>query len=142
MPRQPRRKSESGIYHIMLRGINQQTIFEDDADYRRFLDTLEKYKAVSGYTVFAYCLMSNHVHLLLKVADEDLDMIMKRIGGSYVFWYNWKYSRRGHLFQDRFKSEPVETDPYFLAVLRYIHQNPVKAKIVKNKQHKGTVLLC
>ncbi len=76
--------------------------------------------------------MSNHVHLLLEVADEDLDMIMKRIGGSYVYWYNWKDSRKGHLFQGRFKSEPVEADPYFLAVLWYIHQNPVKAKIVEN----------
>lgn len=62
MPRVPRHKSESGIYHIMLRGINQQTIFEDDEDYSKFLSTLEKYKAVSVYKIFAYCLMSNHIH--------------------------------------------------------------------------------
>ncbi len=131
MPRTPRKKSESGIYHIMLRGINQQTIFEDDEDYMKFLSTLENYKAVSGYKVFAYCLMSNHIHILLKVEREDLDLIMKRIAGSYVYWYNWKYYRKGHLFQDRFKSEPVDDESYFITVLRYIHQNPVKAKIVE-----------
>ena len=132
MPRLPRQKSESGIYHIMLRGINQQAIFEDDEDYFKFVETLETYKAVSEYKVFAYCLMSNHIHILLKVQKEDLDLIMKRIAGSYVYWYNWKYYRKGHLFQDRFKSETVEDDSYFLTVLRYIHQNPVKAGLVKS----------
>lgn len=132
MPRLPRQKSDSGIYHIMLRGINQQVIFEDDEDYFKFVETLENYKAVSGYKVFAYCLMSNHIHILIKVEKEDLDLIMKRIAGSYVYWYNWKYYRKGHLFQDRFKSEPIEDDSYFLTVLRYIHQNPVKAGIVKS----------
>ena len=132
MPRGARRKSESGIYHIMLRGINQQTIFEDDEDYFKFVETLENYKAVSGYKVFAYCLMSNHIHILLKVEKEDLDLIMKRVAGSYVYWYNWKYYRKGHLFQDRFKSEPVEDDSYFMTVLRYIHQNPIKAGITDN----------
>lgn len=131
MPRLPRQKSESGIYHIMLRGINQQVIFEDDEDYIKFIETLKDYKAVSEYKVFAYCLMSNHIHILLKVEKEDLDLIMKRLAGSYVYWYNWKYYRKGHLFQDRFKSEPVEDDSYFLTVLRYIHQNPVKAGLVK-----------
>ena len=132
MPRLPRQKSDSGIYHIMLRGINQQGIFEDDEDYFKFVETLENYKAVSGYKVFAYCLMSNHIHILIKVEKEDLDLIMKRIAGSYVYWYNWKYYRKGHLFQDRFKSEPIEDDSYFLTVLRYIHQNPIKADIVKS----------
>ena len=116
----------------MLRGINQQVIFEDDEDYIKFIETLKDYKAVSEYKVFAYCLMSNHIHILLKVEKEDLDLIMKRLAGSYVYWYNWKYYRKGHLFQDRFRSEPVEDDSYFLTVLRYIHQNPVKAGLVKN----------
>ena len=132
MPRLPRQKSDSGIYHIMLRGINQQVIFEDDEDYFEFVERLKKYKAVSGYKVFAYCLMSNHIHILIKVEKEDLDLIMKRIAGSYVYWYNWKYYRRGHLFQDRFKSEPINDDLHLLTVLRYIHQNPVKAGIVQN----------
>lgn len=137
MARQPRKKSESGIYHILMRGINRQVIFEDEYDYIRFLQTLDKYKEQSGFTLFAYCLMSNHVHLLLKVGQEPLEQLMRRICGSYVYWYNAKYQRVGHLFQDRFKSETVEDDSYFLTVLRYIHQNPVKAGIVKNiKQYK------
>lgn len=132
MPRQARRKSESGIYHIMLRGINKQVIFEDEEDNLKFLETLKNYKAISGYKIFAYCLMSNHIHLLLKVEKENLDLIVKRIASSYVYWYNWKYRRRGHLFQDRFKSEPVEDDAYFLTVIRYIHQNPIKAGLSKS----------
>ena len=132
MPRQARQQSESGIYHIMLRGINQQNIFEDKEDKERFLQTLNHYKAISGYTLFAYCLMSNHIHLLLKIGNENLDVVLKRVAGSYVYWYNWKYKRHGHLFQDRFKSEPVDDDSYFLTVLRYIHQNPVKGGLCKN----------
>ena len=134
MARQARKKSESGIYHIMLRGINRQQIFEDEEDRQHFLETLERYKDECGYTIYAYCLMGNHIHLLLKEGKENLTVVLKRIAGSYVYWYNWKYHRCGHLFQDRFKSEPVEDDGYFLTVLRYIHQNPVKARICKNAE--------
>ena len=73
--------------------------------------------------------MGNHVHLLIRVQEDGLETIFKRIGGRYVYYYNVKYQRIGHLFQDRFKSEPVDDDSYFLTVLRYIHQNPVKAKL-------------
>lgn len=75
--------------------------------------------------------MGNHIHILLKEGKEDLTLVFKRVAGHYVYWYNWKYHRCGHLFQDRYKSEPVEDDGYFLTVLRYIHQNPVKAKICR-----------
>ena len=132
MPRQARKKSESGIYHIMLRGINQQQIFEDEEDSLRFLETLSKYKEQCGYKIYAYCLMGNHVHILIQEGKENLSLVLKRIAGSYVYWYNWKYRRSGHLFQDRFKSEPVEDDKYFLTVIRYIHQNPIKAGMCKN----------
>ncbi len=131
MPRKPREKSSSGIYHIMLRGINQQSIFEDVEDYLKFLEILEKYKPICQYKVFAYCLMSNHIHLLLKIEDVELDLTMKRLAGSYAQWYNWKYYRKGHVFQDRFRSEPIEEDSYFLTVLRYIHQNPIKAGLAR-----------
>ena len=131
MPRQARKKSESGIYHVMLRGINQQQIFEDEEDYEKYLQILRECKAVSGFKLFAYCLMGNHIHLLIKPEQEPLEQVFKRIGGRYVYWYNVKYQRVGHLFQDRFKSEPVEDDSYFLTVIRYIHQNPVKAAICK-----------
>ena len=131
MPRQARKRSESGIYHIMLRGINQQQIFEDEEDNLKFLETLLKYKEQCRYEIYAYCLMGNHVHILLKEGKEDLTLVLKRIAGSYVYWYNWKYHRSGHLFQDRFKSEPVKDEAYFLTVIRYIHQNPIKAGMCK-----------
>jgi putative transposase len=116
----------------MMRGINRQNIFEDQEDYTKFLQALQRYKKISGFQIYAYCLMGNHVHLLLKVGDEPLEQMMRRICGSYVYWYNRKYQRIGNLFQDRFKSETVEDDRYFLTVLRYIHQNPLKAGLVKS----------
>ena len=132
MPRQARQKSKSGVYHVILRGINQQIIFEEEEDYERFIKTLKAYRETCGYKLFAYCLMGNHLHLLIKVENEDLGTIVKRIAGSYVYWYNWKYSRSGYLFQGRFKSEAVENDGYFLTVLRYIHRNPVESGLCKN----------
>lgn len=126
MPRQPRQQSQSGIYHLILRGINRQVIFEENEDRGRFLWCLQHYKEVSDYTVYGYCLMNNHIHLLIKEGRETIAEAMKRIGVSYVSWFNRKYGRCGHLFQDRFKSEAIETDEYFLMVLRYIHQNPIK----------------
>ena len=131
MPRQARIKSESGIYHIMLRGINQQQIFEDPEDYEKFLDILKDCKEICEFKIYAYCLMGNHIHLLIKEGTEPLEQMFKRICGRFVYWYNVKYRRAGHLFQDRFKSEPVETDAYLFTLLRYIHQNPTKAKICK-----------
>jgi len=131
MPRTAREKSESGIYHVMMRGINRQTIFEDDEDCEKFLQCIADSKEMSGFVLYAYCLMGNHVHLLLKEGKEPLEQIFKRIGARYVYWYNWKYKRSGHLFQDRFKSEPIKNDAHFLAVLRYIYQNPVKANICR-----------
>lgn len=129
MPRKARQKAESGIYHVMLRGIDRQLIFEDAEDYLRFLDIVQECRDLCDFKLYAYCLMGNHVHLLLKVQNDGLETIFKRIGGRYVYYYNVKYQRIGHLFQDRFKSEPVDDDAYFLTVLRYIHQNPVKAKL-------------
>ena len=129
MPRKARQKAESGIYHVMLRGIDRQLIFEDTEDYLRFLNIVQECREICGFQLFAYCLMGNHVHLLLKVQNDDLETVFKRIGGRYVYYYNVKYQRIGHLFQDRFRSEPVDDDAYFLTVLRYIHQNPVKAKL-------------
>ena len=129
VPRQARKKAESGIYHVMLRGIDRQQIFEDTEDYYRFLDIVHECREECEFKLYAYCLMGNHVHLLLKVETDSLETIFKKIGGRYVYYYNVKYQRIGHLFQDRFKSEPVDDDSYFLTVLRYIHQNPVKAKL-------------
>ena len=139
MPRQPRTASGTGIYHVMLRGINRQDIFEETEDYVRMLSCmqqmLEQYDDQGNRlpplcTFYAYCLMSNHVHLLLRVNQEDIGSTIKHLAVMYAIYYNQKYSRSGHVFQDRFKSEPVNDMAYFVTLLRYIHQNPTKAGIV------------
>ncbi len=127
MPRKARKKSRTGIYHVMIRGINKQIIFEEDEDKQMFLETLKKYKDICKYQLYSYCLMDNHVHLLIRELEETISNVIKRISSSYVYWYNFKYERKGHLFQERFKSETVVDNRYFLTVLRYIHQNPLKA---------------
>ncbi len=131
MARGKRVKSESGIYHIMLRGNNKQRVFFDLEDYYKFLSVLGICKGICGYKIFAFCLMDNHIHLLIQEGEEPLDKAFKRIGVRFVGWYNAKYKRCGNLFQGRFKSVPVNDDEYFITALRYIHQNPVKAGIAK-----------
>lgn len=127
VPRLARLKSQSGVYHVMWRGIDRQNIFLDDEDRQKFLETLSGVKLRSNLQIYAYCLMSNHVHFLVAEKDEPLGLAMKRLGSSYVQRYNLQHDRIGHLFQGRYVSEPVETDRYLLAAIRYIHQNPVKA---------------
>ncbi len=131
MPRSARVLCPSGIYHVMVRGVNKQKIFEEEADYRRFVRILRRCKENSAYKLFAYCLMNNHVHLLIKTEEKPLDVTMKRIAGSYAHWFNEKYARKGHLFQDRYLSETVDSERYFLTLLRYIMQNPMKAGLEK-----------
>ena len=114
----------------MLRGINRQNIFEEDEDRFRFMTVLARCRESSGFRLHSFALMTNHVHLLIEPADEPLERIFKRIGTSYAVWYNRKYVRAGHLFQDRFRSEPVGTDQYYKTVLRYIIRNPLKAGLV------------
>jgi REP element-mobilizing transposase RayT len=134
LSRTAREKCESGIYHIIARGINRQAIFFDNEDYIRYLETLNKYKNDGKCTVLGYCLMRNHLHLLLQENSESIAVTMKRIGTSYAWWYNKRYDRVGHVFQDRYKSECVEDDAYLLTVIRYIHLNPVKAKITEKPE--------
>lgn len=131
MPRRPRRRSESGLYHVMLRGINKQIIFESDDDRYQLLSTLKRFIDANKFVLYGYCVMDNHVHLLIQELEDDISNAIKRICASYVLWYNKKYERSGHLFQERFKSEPVEDDNHFLMTLRYIHRNPLEAGLCK-----------
>ena len=140
MPRKSRENSGTGIYHVMLRGINRQNIFYDVNDYETFLELLrkqahpenERHQPMPPHCViYAYCLMPNHVHLLLRENGETLASVMKSIGVAYAWHYNKKYQHLGPVFQDRFRSEPVNDNAYFFTLLRYIHQNPVKAGLVK-----------
>lgn len=137
MPRYRRILSENGIYHVMIRGNERKNLFLDEEDKQRFIEILTVKKREAGFLIYAYCLMDNHVHLLVRESAEGLATMMKRINVSYVYYFNQKNHRTGHLFQDRFKSEPIDNERYLLAVLRYIHNNPVKAGIVeKPRQYK------
>ncbi len=127
MARAQRRRSETGIYHSMVRGIDKRPIFDCDEDRRFFLKRLGKYREECRMDIYAYCLMHNHVHLLVKESDIPLGRFMAKLETSYALYYNKKYGRVGHLFQNRFKSEPVEDDGYLLTVFRYIHQNPYRS---------------
>jgi REP element-mobilizing transposase RayT len=131
MPRQIRKISESKTYHIMIRGNERKALFLDDEDRIKFLDTLYEKGKDRKYKIFAYCLMGNHVHLLINEGSDEISRIMKRIEVSYAYYFNKKYRRIGHLFQDRFKSEAIDDDSYLLAAVRYIHNNPVKAGLIK-----------
>ncbi|MBR4573335.1 MAG: transposase [Lachnospiraceae bacterium] len=131
MPRIPRKQSSTNVYHVMIRGNNRQNIFMDNMDRMTFLKYLAECKAKFGFKIYAYCLMTNHVHLLIRAESSTLGLIFRRIDSRYAMWINKKYDRVGHVFQDRFKSENVENERYFLTVLRYIIQNPAKAGLEK-----------
>lgn len=139
MPRRSRQHSPTGVYHVMLRGIDRRDIFADDQDRGKFLKILRSVTAPEDRDgnplppychIHAYCLMDNHIHLLIAEGAEDIGMVMKRIGVSYVSYFNKRHERLGPLFHDRFRSEPVGDSGYFITLLRYIHQNPVEAEMV------------
>lgn len=119
------------MYHVIARGINRQKIFNSRADYNLFMDLIFRYKKESSCEIYAYCLMPNHVHLIIKESAWSVGEIMHRILSVYAARFNKNYDRTGHLFQDRFKSQSIEDDKYFLAALRYIHYNPVNAGLTQ-----------
>jgi len=126
MPRHGRILSESKVYHVMMRGNEKKNIFLDNEDNEKLLEIIVKTKE-KGWFIYAYCLMDNHVHLIINEGDDQIARIMKRINTSYACNFNKKYQRVGHLFQDRYKSEVIQTEKYLLAAVRYLHNNPVKA---------------
>ncbi len=129
MPRKPRIMSSTGIYHVILRSVNQHIIFEEDSDYQKFLFVLSDCKKKYDIEIYAYCLMNNHIHLLLYVPSDKLSSFFQSLGTRFVRWYNNKYSRSGHLFQDRFYSSAIESEKAFLSAIIYIHNNPIKANM-------------
>lgn len=140
MPRQSRNLGRSGWAHLIVRGINRENLFYDDEDFRHFADTLQRFEKEPGFELAAWCLMSNHVHLLLFSEDGDFALFMKKVAVSYASYYNKKYDRVGHLFQDRFRSEPISDDRQLLTVARYIYRNPQKAGICDAADYEYTML--
>ncbi|MDR0425073.1 MAG: transposase, partial [Clostridiales Family XIII bacterium] len=128
MGRQVRELSATGIYHVFFRGVNHCHLFEADTDFEKFMSIVETVKSKLPFDLYAYVLMSNHVHLLLhEAAIGDIALIMRKVLTQYAFWFNRKYGRSGALIADRYKSECVEDDAYLLSLTRYIHQNPINA---------------
>lgn len=136
MPRHIRTLSMSGYMHIITRGIGQKVIFECETDFNYYLKLLEKYSKECEITIIAYCLMDNHVHLLIKDIHHNTSKFMQKIGISYSYYYNKKYERTGYLFQDRYLNENVENNAYLLTVFRYILNNPLKAHIAASNEYK------
>ncbi len=131
MPRQARLDIPGALHHIMVRGINKAAIFRDDEDKSRFLERLGQNVTEGKCTVYAWVLMSNHVHILFKSGKEGISSVMRRLLTWYAQYYNRRHHRTGHLFENRYKSVLCEEDNYLLALVRYIHLNPLRAKIVK-----------
>ena len=124
--------SSCNVYHITSKGAGGQIIFEDDADNRHFLALLKNVCVQNGIKVAAWCLMENHFHLLLNVPIENISKAMQHLKRIYSRDTNRRYGRQGHLFQGKFSSFPIEDESYYAAAIRYIHNNPVRAGIVKH----------
>ena len=130
-----RKKSESGFYHVVVKGDGGQIIFESNSDRRRFLGLLRTAIEECSVELHAYCLMDNHVHLLLRDTDDKLSICMKMLNESYAQYFSKVTGRVGHVFQGRFWSEPVLSDDHFLAAVRYIHANPETACMCEAKDY-------
>ncbi len=137
MPRSCRenQKSYTGVYHVILRGINQQEIFYDNTDRRKFLKCIKETKEKYYYDLYAYVLMHNHVHLVIMDKEDKLSKVIQSLAISYALYFNKKYNRIGHVFYNRFKSKYVENLPYLLNIIRYIHFNPEKSGICQYSKY-------
>lgn len=136
MSRMARQKSTTKVYHVILRGNAKQDIFLDKQDYGKFIKEICKTKEKYQYELYAYCLMTNHVHLILYDKNENLSKALQSLTVSYSSYWNKKYERVGHLFQNRFLSKSVETGEYLRNLCRYIHQNPQKGGIARLEEYQ------
>jgi len=130
MPRKSRIDAACAVHHIMVRGIEKNKIFENDADRDHFLQRLGNIIQDTETTCYAWALMPNHFHLLLRTANTPISTVMRKLLTGYAIWYNKRYNRKGHLFQNRFKSILCQEDTYLLELVRYIHLNPLRAGLV------------
>jgi len=130
MPRHARLDAKGALHHVMLRGVNKGDLFIDDLDRKTFLDRLGQVIKDGRCTIYAFALMSNHVHLLIRSGDIGISAVMRKLLTWYAIYFNRRHRRTGHLFENRYKSVLCEEEPYFLELVRYIHLNPVRAGIV------------
>ena len=134
MARKARVRSRSGVYHVVIQSASSRVFFRDEEDYMQFVVTLdtkmrtdtEKERGVRSCELYAYCLLPTHVHLLVKEGIEDISMIVKRIGSSYVHYLNRKYGVDGTLYKGRFRSEPVEDEQQMRELMGFVYENPLR----------------
>ncbi len=134
MPRVAREKSSTNFYHVIMRGINQEAIFYKSVYKRKMIHTILKKQEDYPIEVYGYCIMNNHIHLLVRCEISVLSTFIACINTTYALYYNQVNRRIGYVFQDRFKSYPIESESYYWTCLRYIHNNPVKAKICQKPE--------
>lgn len=134
MARPHRIEFPNAFYHVITRGNQQQDIFSDDSDKTAYLNLITRYKEKCRFVLYAYVLMNNHVHLLIEATDLPISKIMQRINQTYTQHFNRKYGKAGHLFQGRYKAILCDRDAYLMGLIRYIHLNPVRAKIVRRPE--------
>jgi REP element-mobilizing transposase RayT len=130
MPRQARLDIPGALHHIMVRGINKSAIFADDEDKSRFLQRLSENVTKAGASVYAWVLMDTHAHILFKSGELGISSVMRKLLTWYAQYYNRRHKRTGHLFENRYKSILCDEDNYLLALVRYIHLNPIRANII------------
>ena len=132
MARKARIDAPGALHHIIIRGIERNSIFKDSRDYENFLTRLENILTETATVCYAWALIPNHIHLLLRTGITSITTVMRRLLTGYAQQFNRRHGRHGYLFQNRYKSFLCETDPYLLELIRYIHLNPVRAGIVKD----------
>lgn len=132
MPRKARIDAPGALHHIIVRGVAQTSIFKDDKDREDFLNRLGGTLEDTSTSCYAWALIPNHAHLLLKTGAVPITTVMRRLLTGYALYYNRRHDRKGHLFQNRFKSILCQEDPYFLELVRYIHLNPLRANLVES----------
>ncbi|MBI9082321.1 MAG: transposase [Desulfobacterales bacterium] len=130
MPRKARIDAPGALQHIIFRGIEKRAIFADDTDYQRFLERLATVLPETNTPCFAWALMPNHVHLLMKTGEIPISTIMRRLLTGYAVQFNRRHRRHGHLFQNRYRSFLCEEEKYFKELVRYLHLNPLRANVV------------
>lgn len=132
MPRRARLDAPGTLHHVIVRGINKRRIVNDVADRKNFVGRMGELAAETNTSIYAWALMTNHAHILLRSAELGLSGYMLRLLTGYAISYNRRHRRWGHLFQNRYKSIICEEDAYFTELVRYIHLNPLRAKMVKS----------
>jgi putative transposase len=134
MARRPRLFAAAVLYHVIVRGNQRQKIFTSDSDYRAYIERLARYRKKYDYVLHAYCLMPNHVHLLVESSEHPLAKFMQGLQQSYSQYFNLKHRKTGHLFEGRYKAILCQKDEYLLQLIRYIHLNPVRAGMVRSPE--------